>query len=57
MAFEDRVEVVSVEGGRRMRLPSPERAAHRFARRPHISARVVWVNPDPAASSDETSAA
>ena len=45
MAFEDRAEIVSVEGGRRMVLGSAERAAVAFARRPHVTARLVWVAP------------
>lgn len=45
MAFddEDAVEVISVGGALRMSYRSPERALTSFARRPKVSARVVWV--------------
>lgn len=53
MAFEDHAEVVSVNGGACLGLRSPERAARKFSRRPNITARVVWVNPDAATPPDE----
>lgn len=56
MAFEDHADVVGVDGGARMSLRSPERAVRRFARRQHITARLVWVNPDAASPVDETDA-
>lgn len=49
MAFENCAEVVGVDRGLYLSLGSPERAARAFNRRPHITARVVWVNPDAAA--------
>jgi hypothetical protein len=48
MAFEDYVDVVGVDRGSHVRVPTPERATRRYRRRPHVTARVVWVNPDPA---------
>jgi hypothetical protein len=48
MAFADNVEVVGVDGRLRLSMRSPERALMRFGRRPHVSAHVVWVNPDAA---------
>ena len=56
MAFEDHSDVVGVDGSAWMGLPSPERAVRMFARRQHITARLVWVNPDPASPADETDA-
>ncbi|MGH3686167.1 MAG: hypothetical protein ACRDQ9_10760 [Pseudonocardiaceae bacterium] len=46
MALEDRAEVVRINGHRRLSLRSPERAVRAFSIRPHITARVVWVNPE-----------
>lgn len=57
MAFPDHAEVVSVSGHVRMSLRSPERAARGFVRSPHITAQVVWVNPDAATPPDEIDAA
>lgn len=48
IAFEDHAEVVSVDRGMRMSLQSPECAVRRFARRPCITARLVWVKPEAA---------
>jgi hypothetical protein len=48
MAFDEHVEIVSVDNGSSVRLSSPERAAYGFNHRPDIIARVVWVNPDAA---------
>ena len=56
MAFEDHADVVGVDGGAWMGLPTPERAVRMFARRRHITARLVWVNPDAASPADETDA-
>jgi hypothetical protein len=53
MAFEDHTEVVSVDNGTSITLRSPERAARGFSRRPNITARVVWVNPDAATPPEE----
>ena len=44
MAFEDYTEVVGVDRRVHVSLCSPERAVRTFSRRPHITARVVWVN-------------
>ncbi|QWF80613.1 hypothetical protein [Amycolatopsis sp. CA-230715] len=51
MAFdeEDGAEVICVDGGLRMSVRSPDRALAGFARRPEVSARVVWVDPIEAA--------
>lgn len=43
MAFGDHAEIVTVEGRTRMRVPCVERAVRRFAQRPHVSVRLVWV--------------
>ncbi|MEU5024393.1 hypothetical protein [Streptomyces milbemycinicus] len=43
MAFDDHSEVTSVEGTLRISTTSPERAARRFDRKPHVSARLVWL--------------
>ncbi|MGH3771602.1 MAG: hypothetical protein ACRDRW_09440 [Pseudonocardiaceae bacterium] len=48
MAFEDHVEIVSVEDGSSINLSSLELATHIFSHHPTITARVVWVNPDAA---------
>ena len=44
MAFEDYTEIIGV--GRRVHVSScsPERATRVFSRRPHITARLVWVS-------------
>ncbi|MEW1719510.1 hypothetical protein [Streptomyces sp. NPDC093109] len=49
MAFGDRAEVVSTDGGRRLSLGSPERAVQRFAHAPEVSARLVWMDLPPGA--------
>ncbi|GAA1968856.1 hypothetical protein [Amycolatopsis minnesotensis] len=46
---EDGAEVISVDGGLRMSVGSPERALVGFVQRPEVSARVVWVDPPEAA--------
>lgn len=43
LAFEDRVEVVHVQGAVRMSLRTPERALFAF-RGPQISTKIVWVD-------------
>ncbi|MEC3982783.1 hypothetical protein [Amycolatopsis sp. H20-H5] len=53
LAFEDEVEVLSVDNGSRPTLRSPERALRGFSRRPLVSARVVWVDPDAADPPEE----
>jgi hypothetical protein len=45
MAFEDHAEVIGVDRGIHVNLGSPEQATRAFNRRPHITARVMWVNP------------
>lgn len=45
MAFEDHVEVVSVDNAAVTSLRSLERAVRGFSLHPNITARVVWVNP------------
>lgn len=46
MAFEDCADVVGVDRGKYLRVPSPERAARAFSWCPQITARVVWVAPE-----------
>lgn len=43
MAFEERAEIVSVEGRARMSVRCLDRAVRRFARGALVSARLVWV--------------
>ncbi len=43
MAFEDHVDIVSVEGGIRMALPGPENVLPYFDRGSHVKARLVWL--------------
>ncbi|MFK4183507.1 hypothetical protein ACI2L4_05745 [Streptomyces sparsogenes] len=43
MAIDNCSEVTSVEGTLRISTTSPERAARRFDRKPHVSARLVWL--------------
>ncbi|MDQ2790230.1 MAG: hypothetical protein DLM60_18165 [Pseudonocardiales bacterium] len=45
IAFEDCAKVVAVDHGLHMSLRSPERAVLAFSRRPHITARLVWIDP------------
>jgi hypothetical protein len=52
MAFDDRAEVISVQGGLRMSLRSPENALRGFGFGTHIKPRLVWVNPDAATPTD-----
>ncbi|UED85741.1 hypothetical protein [Streptomyces profundus] len=47
LRFDDgRVEVTSVDGGRRLRLRSLRLAAVPFQRDPDISTRLIWADPD-----------
>lgn len=46
LAFEDYTEVVGVDHDIRMSRCSLDFAARAFSRRPHITARLVWVNPE-----------
>ncbi|MGH3624023.1 MAG: hypothetical protein ACRDQ5_19905 [Sciscionella sp.] len=54
MEFPEHAEVVGADGHTRMSLCSPELAVRGFARRPHVTAHVVWVNPDAASPPDES---
>ncbi|MBG6139655.1 hypothetical protein [Longispora fulva] len=47
LAFEDRAEVFSVDSSARMCLKAPESALRMFARGEHISARIIWLDPEP----------
>lgn len=49
--------VISVDGRARMTLASPERAVRHFARRPGITARLVWLAQPSAAAVDQAEAA
>lgn len=53
MAFEDRAEVVSVQGGLRMSTRSAESALFGFGHGTRLTPRVVWVNPDAATPTDD----
>lgn len=46
MAFKDCAEVVGVDRSQHVRSRTPERAARAFSRRPQITARIVWINPE-----------
>jgi hypothetical protein len=46
LAFADYAEVVRLDSVGRLSLRSPERAVRLFSRSPHITARLVWVNPE-----------
>lgn len=48
LAFDDHAEVVGVDGGMRMSLQAPENALRGFTWGSHITARLVWFNPDAA---------
>jgi hypothetical protein len=45
MAFENCAKVVGVDRGLHLNLRSPERAVRAFSHGPHITARLVWINP------------
>ncbi|MGH3771256.1 MAG: hypothetical protein ACRDRW_07655 [Pseudonocardiaceae bacterium] len=47
MAFENRVKVFAVDRSLHLSLRSPERAVRAFTHAPHITAHLVWINPDP----------
>jgi hypothetical protein len=55
LAFDDGVEVVSVDSKKRFSLATPEDAVRRFGLGVHITPRLVWVDPTAATSreSDE----
>lgn len=46
LAFDDGVEVFSVDRGVRMRLCSPDLALRLFRRAPGIASRIVWADPE-----------
>ncbi|MGH3686178.1 MAG: hypothetical protein ACRDRU_05645 [Pseudonocardiaceae bacterium] len=45
MAFEDHAKVCAVDRPLHLSLRAPERAVRAFSHSPHITARLVWVNP------------
>lgn len=45
IALTDRAEAVSVDGGLRMSLQTPEDALQGFSWGRHLQARLVWVSP------------
>jgi hypothetical protein len=47
-AFDDHAELVSVDRSLRIGLGTPGGALRILARHPHISTRLVWVDPDAA---------
>ncbi len=53
MAFEDRAELVDVDGGMTMSLQVPHDALFYFAREKYCTPRLVWVNPDAASSTED----
>jgi hypothetical protein len=56
LAFEDRIEVIGVEGGIRISGCSPEDALLGFHFGSHIKPRLVWVNPDAATPAEDDQA-
>lgn len=46
MAFEDRVEIVDAKSSSSMSLTSPAPALRQYARPPHITSRILWVDPE-----------
>jgi hypothetical protein len=52
MAFRDRVEVVSADGRRHMKLRAPENALRGFRFGTRIRARLVWFTSDAASSAE-----
>ncbi|SNR68065.1 hypothetical protein SAMN06265360_11495 [Haloechinothrix alba] len=46
LAFDDRAEVVSIDGALRMKLNAPEEALRGFGFGSHVSGRLVWFDPD-----------
>ncbi len=53
MAFPEYAEIVSVDGGLRLRLNTPENALPAFGYGSHVRARLVWLSPDVGGPSDE----
>ncbi|WP_220472725.1 hypothetical protein [Streptomyces sp. SCUT-3] len=49
LEFEDHAEIVEVDGGTRMRASSPVPAVRAFSRPPHVSVRLVRLEPSGAA--------
>ncbi|MFD9889937.1 hypothetical protein ACFWY9_11405 [Amycolatopsis sp. NPDC059027] len=45
MAFENRAEVVTLDGRRRLTLRAPERALRWFGRPANVTAHLQWVEP------------
>ncbi|MEU9883990.1 hypothetical protein [Sphaerisporangium sp. NPDC051011] len=43
MAFREQTQVICTEDGACMILDSPERAVHRFSRRPDVTVRLLWL--------------
>ncbi|MDV6011202.1 hypothetical protein F8178_01680 [Haloechinothrix sp. LS1_15] len=57
LAFAERAEVVSIDGALRMKLNTPEEALRGFGFGSHITARLVWFDPDAATPELDDSAA
>jgi len=55
ITFDDRVEVISVNGRRRMSLSAPEEALRVYSTHEHTTAHLVWVTPRATPSDDEDS--
>ena len=53
LAFEDCAELVRLDSVGRLSLRSPERAVRLFSHGPHITASLVWVNPEPPARPED----
>ncbi|MDQ2710370.1 MAG: hypothetical protein M3Z25_23345 [Actinomycetota bacterium] len=57
LAFEDRAEIVGVDRGLQISAGLPEGALIEFAHRPDVTARVLWVHPEPSAHPEMTASA
>ncbi|GAB3450281.1 hypothetical protein [Actinophytocola sediminis] len=53
LAFDDRVEIVDVDDGSRLRLRTSDRALRTYTWGSHIHARLVWVDPNAATWTDD----
>jgi hypothetical protein len=54
MAFENRAEVVDVDGGMTMSLQTPHNALFYFGYDKHCTPRLVWVNPAAASPTEDS---
>lgn len=55
LTFNDRTEVISLSGRRRMSLQAPENALRFYSTEEHVTARLIWVTLQTTPSDDEDS--